>query len=358
MKNLKKVTLTVAVVALFSICAHAVPGMVQYIPDTSGEYVYYSDKSFKRTSILGFLYYDDGTYAVRYYAPADTKNKLLEKDITLYFSINPNASNLELTGENIVGAASEEDTDIINYMHDMFYEFAARSSKAFLDGNEKIESRQDFPQFGGKVTIVFNTQVPIFNIESIKTGDGKNVISTITTGLLVSSSDKSFTKYKGTDVAPKDNKRKFQKKSGAKEKTVTFENQSIKLTDQWIQDQEIKNLWLMDDYAILTLNVIQCPDALKGNEQLFEDYLARMAVESTTDSYAMWTQKSVGRTKSRTAVMNVYYQPENGDVTRDFKVFTKRKDGTYAYLVLTVFDGIYQSNRNYFDNILKSYTVN
>ncbi|MBQ2529281.1 MAG: hypothetical protein II547_03395, partial [Treponema sp.] len=73
MKNLKKVTLTVAVVALFSICAHAVPGMVQYIPDTSGEYVYYSDKSFKRTSILGFLYYDDGTYAVRYYAPADTK---------------------------------------------------------------------------------------------------------------------------------------------------------------------------------------------------------------------------------------------------------------------------------------------
>ena len=95
MRNLKR-NILVCVAALFSVFAYSLPGMIQYIPDNSGEYVYYSDKSFTRQSIVGFLYYDDSTYAVRYYAPADSKNKLMAKDITLYFSVDPEANHLEL----------------------------------------------------------------------------------------------------------------------------------------------------------------------------------------------------------------------------------------------------------------------
>jgi len=355
MKSIKKNIMMITVAAVLSVCAHAVPGMVQYIPDSSGEYVYYSDKSFSRTSILGFLYYSDSAYALRYYAPADKKNQLPEKDITLYFSANPDSKFLDLTGENIVGAATEEDTDIVNYMHDMFYEFTARAQKAFLDGNEKIESKQDFDQFGGKVTIVFNTQVPLFNIEAIKAADGTKILSVITTGALTSSGDTSFTDYKGVDVAPKDRERKFQKKSGAKSATLKFGNQSIKATTQWTQSME--NLWLMDDYALLTMNTITVPEEYKDRPQVFEDMLVRMLSESTTGSYTMWNQKIISRAKNKISLVNLYYQPETGDVTRDFKVLTKCKDGTYAYMTLTVFDGIYKKDKSYFDKILKSYKV-
>lgn len=355
MRNLKR-NILAGVVALFSVFAHAVPGMIQYIPDNSGEYVYYSDKSFTRQSIVGFLYYDDSTYAVRYYAPADSKNKLVAKDITLYFSVDPEANHLELTGETIVGAVGGEDTDIINYLHDLFYEFTARAQKAFLESNEKIESRQDFAQFGGTVTIVFNTMVPIFNIEEIRTGDGTKVFSTITVGQLVSSDDKSFTDYKGVETAPKDLKRKFQKKSGAKSMDAKYQNQSIKLTNQWTQ-ANMDGVWLMDDYAYLSMATVSIPDSMKNSTQLFEDMTVRMIGESTSGSYTVWKQKTVSRSKNVTVVTNLYYQPDTGDVTRDFSVLTKCADGTYAFLKLTVFDGIYMQNRSYFDGILKSYRV-
>ena len=351
MKNLKKKISLAAVLAMITVFAHAVPGMIQYIPDASGEYVYYSDKSFTRTSIIGFLYYDDSTYALRYYAPADTKKKLIEKDITLYFSVNPDANHLELTGENIVGATTADDTDIINYMHDLFYEFSARAQKAFLDSSEKIESKQDFAQFGGNVTIVFNALVPIFNIETIKAADGTKVFNVITTGVLAGSDDKSFTAYKGTDVAPKDKSRKFQKISNAKESLVKSGNQEIKLTTQWTQPME--NVWLMDDYASLVMTAISIPDGY--SPALCEDMIIRSSFESTTGSYSMWKQKTLGRNKNSTAVASIYYEPETGDVKRKFTVLTKCSDGTYAYLTLTIFDGIYQKNKSYFDGILKSY---
>lgn len=350
MNFIKKSFVFLASLLIFAAGAFAVPGMVQYLPDSSGEYVYYLDKTFSRTSYLGFLYYNDSTYALRYYAPVDTVEKLPAKDITLYFSLNPDSNFLDLTGENIVGATSQDDTDIINYMHDIFYEFSARAAKAYLDSNEIIESRQDFEQFGGKVTLVFNPQVPIFNLEAIKVADGTKVFTVATTGKLTSSADKSFTNYKGQS-SPKDKNRSFKKKSGAKNMDVTYGKQKIKLTTQW--EKKIENLWVMDDYAILTLSNIDMPQGFTNT--MFEDYMVRMFSESTTDSYIQWPMKKVERTKNVVKITSTYYQPETGDVTRDFKILTKTKDGNYAYLNLTVFDGIYQKNKGIFNSILKSY---
>lgn len=355
MKSIRKKFILAFIASFVCACANAVPGMFQYIPDSSGEYVYYSDKSFSRTSFLGFLYYNDSTYSLRYYAPADNEKKLPAKDITLYFSVNPNSTFLDLTGENIIGATSEEDTDIVNYMHDMFYEFTARAQKAFLDGSETVESKQDFEQFGGKVVIVFNTQVPIFNIESIKSAAGDKILSVITTGQLTDSSDTSFTDYKGIENAPKDKSRGFKKLSSAKNTSASFESQSIKLTSQWTQTME--NLWLLGDYALISMNTISVPDSYSGNIKNFEDTLIRKLSESTTGSYTIWKMKGVSRKGSVIAITNTFYQPDSGDVTKDFKIITKRSNGTYAYITMTVFDDVYKKNKPYFEGILKSYTV-
>ncbi len=357
MKSLFKKAVSALVFSLALILtANAVPGMIQYIPDFSGEYVYYSDKSFTRTSIVGFLFYDEGTYAVRYYAPADVKNGLLEKDITLYISVNPDSPSLEMTGEKTVGVSSQEDYDICNYLHDLIYEFSARAQKAFLEGIDKIESRQEFPQFGGNVTIVFSTQVPIFNIDSIRASDGSTIMSVQTVGALVSSGDTSFTSYKGVEGLPKDRQdRSFKNKSRSKKITANFEKQSISIDAQWSKSME--NLWLLGDYALLTLNTVPLPESYAGKEVLFRDTLIRKLSQSTSGSYILWPHKNMSLQGNTVRMTNIFFQPDSGDVTRDFKILTKMSDGSYSYLTLTVFDSVYQKNKKYFDGILASYKV-
>ena len=81
MKHSKTFFTALALTLLCSV-AFALPGVESYIPDESGEFIYYSDYSFERTSYIGFMYYNDSTYAIRYYAPMDAAKKLFEKDET------------------------------------------------------------------------------------------------------------------------------------------------------------------------------------------------------------------------------------------------------------------------------------
>ena len=69
----------------------ALPGVDSYLPDTSGEYVYYKDNTFARESYIGFLFYDESAYSARYYAPANTEKMLPEKDVAILLSVNPNS---------------------------------------------------------------------------------------------------------------------------------------------------------------------------------------------------------------------------------------------------------------------------
>ena len=351
MISLKKLSLLLIVALSFVHSAFSsVPGMAQYIPDTSGEYVYYQDKTFTRDSIVGFLFYNDSTYAVRYYAPADKKQSLLEKDITIYFSVNPDAGYLELTGENIVGAQTQDDVEIVNYLHDLFYEFSSRAAKAFLMDGSTIPSKQDYAQFGGNVTIMFNPLVPIFNIEAIKASDGKNLLQLQTVGRLSSSEDKSFTQYKRIDGLPKDKTRNFKNDKKAKKQKISALGLNINLDAQWTQKSDA--MWALGDYAMLMVASIGNTEQMSQPHDYLWDYLQRMWCSGSDGRYALWQHKKVERTKDKLSIMNVFYEPGANSVTRDFKITRKTKEGDVV-LILTVFDDVYQKNKSYFDAILK-----
>lgn len=51
---------------------------------------------------------------------------------------------MEFTGEKIQGAVSEQDTEIINYLHDLFYEFTSRRQKENLDSCKKSTASRIF----------------------------------------------------------------------------------------------------------------------------------------------------------------------------------------------------------------------
>ena len=60
------------------------PGFPPYIQELPGQYVYYEDKTFQRKSYFGLLQFDEKTFAARYYAPFDAKEKKPETDVEIY----------------------------------------------------------------------------------------------------------------------------------------------------------------------------------------------------------------------------------------------------------------------------------
>lgn len=328
----------------------SLPGMTSFIPDSSGEYVYYKDKSFKHTAYVGFLYYNESTYAVRYYAPAADK-KSVAKDIVLYFSVNPDNPQLEFTGEKMTGVDQVEDAEIVNYLHDLFYEFVSRRQKLLADISfEDVVQTQDFNQFGGDVKIRFNRYVPIFNIESISAIDNAPIFTVQTVGLLTSSDDTSFTSFKGIEGLPKDKKKNPKKYGKAKIAEYGFEDHKIVLDEDWTQSME--NLWLLGDDAVLTVTDFEFAE---NKTEINKEILIRKLTQGTTMSYALWNFKTIKENANTVTVMNVYFQPETENVTRDFKILTFTGKGNVSLFSLTIFDSVYQKNKKYFDSIISNY---
>ena len=345
----------------------ALPGVSSYIPDASGEYVYYRDYSFKRESYIGFLYYDDGTYAARFYAPLDSEKQLPVQEVGILFSVDSSADHVEMTGERFTTAITPDDTDIVNYLHDMMYELTARrskvenvtpetvaESKTFLDRGLAVND--DFMQFGGSVTILYDYLVPIFNVRKIISSEGKDLLRIVTAGLLVSSADSSFNDFSGL-IEPLLDANEGEKISQKSEKQTYILNrpnavQSVTLDSLW--QPSASNVWMFGNNALCSMNIISLPDSEK---QKFLDVLQRKLLLGTEESYSVWDRLAVSVSDSKISVAGYYYQNKTGAVTKDFKILTKLNDSEYGYINMTVFDSCYRKNYAYFDEILNSYTV-
>lgn len=333
----------------------ALPGVQPAIPDLSGQYVYYKDTTFARESYTGILFYDESTYALRYFAP-ETKKKQPAKDVQILFSLDPAKNRVDLTGERIITAITPEDTDIVNYLHDILYELTARRQKVG-SFNGKTESRQDYEQFGGRVTMHFDALIPLFNLVSITSATNKSVFSLVTAGQLVSSDDDSFFAFKGMPAVLTDKRHQFKpKKSQADEHTYQKDGttvlQTVALDAQWKQSMD--NLWLLGDNAILVMDVIPAP---AHTDEAMLALLTRKMLLGTDHSYPDLSHLSVTTKADQTNISTVFYKPNTESVTQDFKVLTKLDDGSVGFFTLTVFSGAYTKNKAYFQTILDSYRI-
>lgn len=352
MKNiLCKTKLAFFSLLLFSAAAvFALPGFESPLADSSGDFVYYRDSSFKRESIIGFITFDEGTYGARYYSPADKKAKLTEKDITVYLSINPEGENLEITGEKIVGAATAEDTDIVNYIHSLFYTFVSARKKVSFEDMSLLKSTENLSEFGGEVVLEYDPFVPLFNIRSLSSA-GKEILSVETAGRVLSSSDDTFSSYRGIKKLPQDKKRKI-KKSNKDPLPVNYGKQKVTLDEAWTQSME--NLWVLGDVAVLTM--------MSGDSIDKDSYFRALksSLMGHTHSYPLWKHSKSEWENSADNLLAkscVLWYSEGDGVTRVFKTLFREEDGIAHIFSLTVFEGAYQKNRAYFEKILHSWTL-
>ena len=286
---------------LFSLApAFSIPGFVPYVKDISGEYVYYQDKTFKRESYIGFLTYDDSTYEVRYFAPSDLKKSVPEKEIKIFFTLNPKAENLELTGERIASLIGPDDTEIVNYMHDMIYELSSRRKKAGkIEPNKNasdgvdflhtgIRINEDFPQFGGDVTVIYDFLVPIFNIKLIESNAAAPQFFVVTAGKISSTADTSFDSFKGFPEKYSDKKHTLKLNKKAENKTYSIEGgKSIVLDANW--NQSMENLWLLGEAALISIGTVPENSEIRSESSpAISPFILRQLLLSNSISYLDW----------------------------------------------------------------------
>ncbi len=356
---MKKIILSLITLFAITFSSFALPGFDSYIADESGEYVYYKDNTFNRESYVGILYYNGSTFQIRYYAPQDNNAFLPEKDISILLTINPDVAFWQMTGERMSSTImpGTEDVDLVNYMHDLLYEFSAHRIKADLVENREVRLVQDYEQFGGSVTILYDCTIPMFNIRDILDVDGNAQLKCITAGRLQNSLDNSFDSFKGfpTEINKIEGTGPSAKKEKAKKvKSVkcSFEGQNITLDENW--EQKMENLWMLENDALVSLGSLPQFDEDKTKNEF---YILRRLFESAGTSYTDYRTITIKNEKNRIVLNSETYQADSGKTIVSTKILSdKKKSNDYDCLSLSVFKSALEGKYSYYQKIQKSYS--
>lgn len=326
--------------------AFALPGFTPSVKDIPGEYVYYRDTSFQRESYIGFLMYDESTYAIRYYAPEVKKENKKESSIIVYVTVNHDKPYMELTGEKVDNAKSMgyEETEIVNYMHDLLYEFNSRRIKA--GSKLPVITSENFMQFGGDVQVEYDEVVPLFNIKSIvNQTQGKKVLYVATCGRLISNDDASFHNFKAFPKSYSD-KHKMPNVKKASKVSASLENgPSVTIDTAW--KQQMQNFWTLGDSAILTMGSI--PNISS------QTFIQRQLMHSKSSAYVDWNYTNCKVQDGKIIVSTLVYDTSSNKVNNNIQVVIFGDKENYL-MVLSVYNNAYNKNRSYFNSIASSFS--
>ena len=353
MKSLKKIITTLIILNVALLSMWALPGFESFIPDSSGEYVYYEDTTFLRKSYIGLLYFDNSTIQVRYYAPADTEKKLPENEISILITVDPEAPHWKMTGERILSTITPntDDVELVNYLHDMLYEFSSHRILVEDLNARDIEIYQDFPQFGGDVVICYDCTIPMFNIRDIENDNGDKLLKCVTVGQLTSNSDPSFDNFKGIpDTDVKKTWKRYKKSSTV---TTSFENQSVDLDKNWTQKMD--NLWAMNnDDSMLSLNTTTIPPL--NDPTKVENFLIRYFTKGNQNSYLVYETLEIKEDDDKLLIQAETYNPTSKKSVVNNIIIAKNKDPKYIdFFTLATYKQPWVTNKKYYEKIIDSY---
>lgn len=352
----------------------ALPGFKPYLKDVSGDFVFYKDYTFKRESYVGFLMYDEGTYCARYFAPKNEEKPA--KEVKILFTVNTDKDFMELTGEKIISGRQADDTEVINYLHDMIYELNARRIKAGSVTPKDVDFSDDdvpflrqgklvadeFMQFGGDVKVVYDYVVPLFNVKAVYdySGDAKFEVATI--GRLTSSDDNSFDDFAGFAELENFGKDKKKKSVAAKKIKVskkdvvvnkTEDGQVIALDSGWSRSMD--NLWMRGNDAVISAIKVSKDFGAENELQADLGFMLKQFLINASGVYRDWKSLFVDFDDEDIKFQSLVYQP--GKVTRNFVLIESEDESDdCAIMTLSVFENVYKKNSKYFNEILDSYS--
>ena len=353
---------TVLFTSIFAL--FAMPGFESYLPDQAGEFIYYKDNTFDRTSYIGILSYDDKTFQLRYYAPKN--GDLPEKTVATLVTLDYLGGHIDLTGERIISADydSQDDVDIINYLHDLVYNFGSKrcllssltpKTKQYTSfvgiKEDGLKVSSNLEQFGGDIVIVYDCLIPFFNIKRIETSKGKVLFECVELGKISSAQDTLFNTYK--EFPPKKNiKANSVKQKKSKKVNFTVKNQQIEIDDSW--EKKLDFMYVQNEDAILTFTTYQSPE--NNSDPYFVQYfLLRNFLESKDNTLIDFNSSKVDFTVNGFNLYSDTYAIEPSKVYTTIKYITLNSDGNYDFMSFAATRAAYQMKRSYYDKILKTY---
>lgn len=327
----------------------AIPGVEPKV-DFPGTFVYYRDYTYEDETYIGFLQYDAGTYALRYFSPQAKKGA---KSIELYITCDTTKDIVEMTGEKIVGEITQVDVETLNYLHDLFYELAARRKALSSKFDKSIRSAEDYPQFGGEVQINYEPFIPLFGLRSIISADKKPLFKLVYIGILNQGNE--FTDFAGLQNPQNPKKQEISIKKYAKSKKVTLENFSFALDEQWAKDEnqsDIQTWWLNnkenETVAMISPYFVSFPP----EEKNALEQLKLVSLLSQNDSCIDFDSLSVSENEKRIQISTKINQPE--EIVRSITTFYKITDTDYFVIAFSSEESIFSKNERYFKKIIDS----
>ncbi|MGL4986009.1 MAG: hypothetical protein ACRC5H_02585 [Treponemataceae bacterium] len=332
----------------------ALPGIVDFMPSESGDYVFYRDTTFHDETYVGFLLFDDTTIGLRYYSPNTTFGS---KNIEILISLKPESEFVEIAAEKVTTPTTADDVEKLNYLHDMLYEFGIRRKN--INGKnlaKTLRTEDDFHQFGGKVTILYDSYVPIFNIRRILAPNGNAVLDMVAMGSLEDNDDLSFAIFAGLPTFDMEPDTIFSLPPKTTFKMVSNEAMSVKLPEYW--EQKTDSVWVLENSAVLVLEIVAIDESHFVGKKFTEfDYFLKTFLSNNRSVTINIPQLRMSKTEKNLRVENISLSMENYTTTRDIKVITQLNKNTYALFVLAVTNPIFIANEKYFREIENSLKI-
>ncbi|MGL4982948.1 MAG: hypothetical protein ACRC4W_08895 [Treponemataceae bacterium] len=332
----------------------ALPGIVDFMPSESGDYVFYRDTTFHDETYVGFLLFDDTTIGLRYYSPNTTFGS---KNIEILISLKPESAFVEIAAEKVTTPTTADDVEKLNYLHDMLYEFGIRRKN--INGKnlaKTLRTEDDFHQFGGKVTILYDSYVPIFNIRRILAPNGNAVLDMVAMGSLEDNDDLSFAYFTGMPEFNMTPDTIFSLPSEYESEIIESGFMNVKLPNYW--EQKTDSVWVLENNAVLILELVAIDEkAFKGKKFTDFDYFLKTFLSNNRSVSINIPQVRLEKTKNTLRVENISLSLEDYVTTRDIKFMTKLNSSTYALFILTVTNPVFLANENYFREIEKSIKI-
>ena len=365
MRIIKKVFLSLILSSLTAF-SFALPGFKPFLPDLNGEYVYYKDNTFERESYIGLLCYDENTFQLRYYAPKSSN--LPEKIVATLITVDSSQNFMDIVGENVIVAdyASEDDVDIVNYLHNIMYDFSAqrillgeltpqtenyKNNVSLKENGLKISA--DLSQFGGEIYITYDCVIPFFNVKQILNPDGKVLFECVSLGKINSTEDTSFDRFV---KVPESGRVKLNSVKPKKSKKIecSVGNQKITLDETWEQKNEM--MWVQNNDAIMTMAIYQKPKE-EVPPLYFQYILIRLLLETKADNIIDYASSEVIFTENGFKINATSFMPSASKTYYTIKYLTLNDDGDYDFMSFAATKSAYIQKRSYFDKILKTYTT-
>lgn len=165
----------------------------------SGEFAFFRDYTFLEPTWIGILFYDTETWAARILTPGTGRR------FTVFFTAEIHDGKMRLTGQRNDPNLQQEDVPLVNYLMQLLpflWDERARAGNggvslpqsgirgSFLPPTIRLESGTPF--FGGKCTLTFAPEIPVFGLESIDDAGSRRIFQFESGGCISAESSTAF----------------------------------------------------------------------------------------------------------------------------------------------------------------------